>query len=160
MPKNNFHFDHTEVIHTEPTYIKDYIMSINKYNRTTSILNSSFKLITEFDDDSSLEIEVFGFQGNEYRKFLPTIKFEKVCTKMNEDTIIYPDLVKVSNFPPQGPDFCPFPVNSNYKVENYLLDIENANVPVPFNIRKVKVTMRFYANKILALDVVYYVVAD
>lgn len=60
------------------------------------------------DDDSFLlESIIYIKQGGEYRRMPFKLAKKGCCSAIQDDEIIYPDLVAVSDFPKQFP--CPFP---------------------------------------------------
>lgn len=117
-------------------------LKVSKYNRTTWGLNCDLNLLKPLGDEVSLKIEMFGLQGNEYRKIMPTLKMMRFCSYLREDKFSYPDLVKASNFPPPGPNMCPFK-SMFYSVRNAGLSLRRQNFPIPYNVKKIKTNIHF-----------------
>lgn len=155
-PSVEIQFSHSEILLIETTVISDYTVNINKFNRTATVLNSNLGLQVPLSDDFSMEIEVFAMQGNEYRKFLPNINLDKLCSFLQNDKTAYGGVVEASNFPPQSPDMCPIPPKL-YKIENYLLDLSNATFSIPNYIKMLKLINTFSNSDQKVLSVAVYI---
>lgn len=126
------------MLEVDENYFLNYTLSIKKFNRTTTVLNSDLILLKTLGDECVIKAEVFGMQGNEYRKVLPTIRIDKCCTFLTEDKIVYPTLRNHSNVPEKGPNMCPFLPNYYY-FKNVILELDKSGgIPVPYNTRKIK----------------------
>lgn len=108
------------------------------------------------DDNFAMEIEVYAMQGNEYRKLLPNINIDKLCSVFREDKTAYDGVVRSSNFPPQSPGMCPIPPKL-YKIENYLLDLQNATFTIPNNVKMIKLINTFASMNQNVLSVAIYI---
>lgn len=96
-------------------------------------------------------------QGNEYRK-IHEIVIPKFCTEVSKTQFIYPDLVKVSNLPPQSDKMCPVKPGS-WEIKNYVTDNK---VPkrLLLGINRWKILVEVYKNDILVLLEAFYAVVS
>lgn len=105
--KPEFRIDRANFNYSLPDHVEKCTLYATKYNRTATVLNSILITKKPITDDYLVDVDVFGMQGNEYRKIMPNIVKRNLCTFLLEDDICYPKIVKSSNFPPQGPTMCP-----------------------------------------------------
>lgn len=85
-------------------------------------------------------------QGNEYRKAMPTINMNKLCSYLETEQFSYRNVVNASNFPLQGPHMCPFKPMF-YRVRNMELGMTENNIPMPYNVTKVKVYCHIFISR-------------
>lgn len=156
MPRN-FRFDRSEIITIDTSYIQNYTLHITKFNRTTTVLNSNFTLLKPLEDTCVIEIELFGYQGNEYRKLIPTIRIEKCCNFMKNDKIIYPGLEKSTNLPKQNDDMCPLKPQYIW-FKNTVLELDKA--PIPYNVKQLKIILNIMDGNIDLMKNTYYIIAE
>lgn len=110
------------------------------------------------DDDWILNVEAYGWIGNEFRKLIPDINRPNFCSFLINNTYVYPDLLPNSNFPPLSSDMCPLPA-STYWLSNYAID--SRNFPdLPFNCKKVKMIFSFQCADELEIKVAGTLVED
>lgn len=87
--------------------VKNLNVRVAKYNKTSYILKGGFETIAEFTDDYSIILECYAFQGNEFRQNQQPIVKDNLCTLLKKANVIYPQLSKTSNLPPQNGEMCP-----------------------------------------------------
>lgn len=93
--------DHAETINISKAFFERLDCRISRYNRSTYVMNSRTDINFNFDDQFTVDVAVSASQGNEYRKILSK-RIDNFCTYMSKDKIIYDEILKYCNLPPQG----------------------------------------------------------
>lgn len=131
---------------------------MRKFNRTTTVLSGILDAKFPIDNNITLSIELFGMQGNEFRKIIPTIKMTDICTTLINNTF-YKSVSEISNFPSPSKDLCPIPVE-HYTVTDYRPELPEKNFMLSYALKQSKVIVHFYRNQIYLLTVVFYIVTE
>lgn len=98
------------------------------------------------------QIEIYAFQGNEYRKTPYKVKRQKICDYVTNDKFFYPSLQKHSEFPEKcpikkgsykvelSPDFSSLPRNFQgrfmLRMESFLFGKASDNTSIYFEIER------------------------
>lgn len=151
-------FERLEFNHLANDYVKDLQVSVSKYNRTSYIVSGSGILTKPFNDEFSLRYEIFGMQGNEYRKVIPDFVKNKMCTFFKESNLIYNTIVPFSNIPPQSNNMCPWEPKK-YWIKEYLGNIGGVQ-SVPFGMKFIKIQFTYYHLKVVEISGAIYLEVD
>lgn len=132
---------------------------MSKFNRTAYIVNLAFEILIDIDDDWSIIAEIFGMQGNEYRKIVSNINVDNLCSKVISLEYFYDDIQVNSNLPPRSPDMCPIKAGS-YEAHDILFDMSKVPVTLPLGIKKYKVVYHHLYKNLDILTVAVYYIAE
>lgn len=136
-----YRIERIEVIEQSNKNLINFNHRVSKFNRSTFCMNMNFELTKGLDDNLTMDVEIFGWMGNEFRKIIPNINRPNLCTCLNTDQYLYPDLVNISNFPPQSPNLCPMPPGKFF-INNFVID--TTKLPYfPFGCSKIKAILSF-----------------
>lgn len=116
-------------------------------------------VVVSLDNNWTNIIEVNGMIGNEYRKLIPDLVYKNYCNELGQTKILYSDIVKSSNLPPQGQDYvCPWP-KQQYSIKNYAIDM--TSVPqFPFNCKKFKFVFSYLNNETIMMKFAVFLVEE
>lgn len=131
---------------------------MKKFNRTTTIINSIYEANFPIDDDTWLKIELYGLQGNEFRKIIPTFELKNLCKVLKNNTF-YKGVSEVSNFPSPSKDLCPIPVE-HYTIENYRFEVPESNFMLSYSFRQTKVIVNYYKDETCIAIVAFYIINE
>lgn len=129
-----------------------------KYNRTTYAINSTFELLVDLTDKFSFKHELYGMMGNEFRRMLPDMIEEKMCSHIRRWNHLYKDIIEYTNLAPKNLDICPV-TKGIYWTRNYV--IRPDELPnLPFNCKKLKSVWTFFYQNEFDIQLAFYVVED
>lgn len=136
-------FERIEFDYKRDKYIKNMEVRVTKYNRTSYIIQGRGSILIPFSDDFNLRYEIYGMQGNEYRKIYPDFIEKKMCTFLQKSKLMYHTLVGPhSNLPPQAEGMCPWEPKE-YWIKDYLANTGSIQM-VPFGLKMIKIMFYYY----------------
>lgn len=130
-------------------------LRVTKLNRTAFSIKGTFLSKSDVDDTVVAKLYFFGMSGNEYRKIHEAV-VPKFCTEISTTKLVYPDLVKASNLPPQSDKMCPIKPGS-WEIKSFIFENK---VPsrILLGIKKWKIVAEMYKNDVLVLVEAFYAV--
>lgn len=101
----------------------DWNLKVGRKNKTMRALFGEVIVKTTEGNDVKMQAETFKKQGGEYRKMPYKISEAPFCDVARDDTYVYQDLAKDSDFPEKFK--CPFE-EGTYKVDGAVFPLEDA----------------------------------